>query len=155
MCTRRDMTSARAMSCVVSSTTPPARAVLGEIVDHVDAVLVEAGIRLVEQQQPRRPQQQPGQAQAAPHAGGEAAHPLPPHVGQADVLEHRLDGAPSAGRPAMRSEKTRFSAAVRSSYSALLWPSRPTDSRIAVRRPDRVVAEHRTPCPASGAAACR
>ena len=94
--------------CVVSTTVTPSRSRTCSRYCHrsLRAPGIEAGGRLVEQQQPRAMQHALGQLDAPPQAAGERFDEVAPAIGEAEPREHFVGPRPqlaaAAGRRAGR-----------------------------------------------------
>ena len=125
------------------------RALGGERADDVPhlvaAARVEAGGRLVEEEQLGRDDDAGGDVEPAAHAAGVVLDLPAGRVGRARTPRAARRRAPSrrrAARPSSRPSRTRFSRPVRSSSTEANWPVRLTRPRTASASRDDVVAEH-------------
>ena len=97
------------------------------------AARVEAGGRLVEEDDPRVADQRHRQVEPAPHAAGVGRDRLPGRVGQVEPLEQLGGAAPALGRPrwCRSAIRSRFSSPVSSSSTAENCPVTPIAARTA------------------------
>ena len=136
--------SASSRYCVVRMTFVPAATRDADRIPQLEAgARVEAGGRLVEQQDARRAHEAGAEVEPAPHAARVVLDRTVGVVGQEDLGEHRIGGRPGApldrGRTAGRSSPGSPGRSSAGSTAAL-WPASPMTRRTCSGLLDRVDA---------------
>ena len=115
-----------------------------DVPDLVAAPRVEAGGRLVEEEEVRRDDQAGGDVEPPPHAAGIGLDLPARRLGEAEAAEQVLGAALASRRerPSSRASSLRFSAPVRSSSTEANWPVRLIRPAQRVGVAHHVEAEH-------------